>query len=175
MQEPCLLTPWGEPPPVECDWCVGGVRCGRPARVVNSLYINPDALEAKNLTIFGRYQEAALHETTWEEHGDDEPDILLCAYGITARVCETVVDWAREAGVKARLLRPVSLFPFPTAPLREWSERVKLILVAEMSMGQLIQDVRLAVEGRCPVELVSRTGGNFLTPEEVLAKVLALR
>ncbi len=174
MREPCTLTPWTDPTPMECDWCVGGVRRDRPARVVNSLYIDPDDLEAKNLQIFERYREAAEHETLWEEYGADEPDLLLVAYGISARVCETAVDWAREAGVKARLLRAISLFPFPTDPLREWSERVRLMLVAEMSMGQFVQDVRLAVEGRCPVELVGRTGGNFLTPEEVLAKVRAL-
>jgi len=174
MQEPCTRAPWGDPPPIEADWCVGGVRGDRPRNIINSLYTVPDEMEAKNLTIFERYREAAERETVWEEYGHDEPDILLCAYGISARVCETAADWAGEAGLKARLLRPVSLCPFPTAPVRAWSERVKMILVAEMSMGQFIQDVQLAVAGRCPVELVSRTGGNFLTPEEVLAKIQAL-
>ncbi|MBU0611347.1 MAG: 3-methyl-2-oxobutanoate dehydrogenase subunit VorB [Armatimonadetes bacterium] len=173
MQEPCTLAPWGAPTPIETDWSVGGKRHGRPRHLINSLYTNPDDLEAINERIFARYREAAANETRWEEYGSDEPELLLCAYGISARVCETAVDWAREAGLQARLLRPISLFPFPTAPLRAWSERVRAVLVAELSMGQFIQDVRLAVEGRCPVELVYRTGGNFLTPEEVLARMQA--
>ncbi len=174
MQEPCELAPWEDKPMPECDWNVGGLRSGRPRRLINSLYVDLDELEAVNRRIFQRYAEAAAKEVVWREYGHEEPDILLCAYGISARVCETVVDWASEAGCKARLFRPISLVPFPEAPLRQWAERVKKILVAEMSMGQFVQDVRLAVEGRCPVELVSRTGGKFLTPEEVLEKLFAL-
>jgi len=174
MQEPCALGPWETPTPVETDWAVGGPRHGRPGRIINSLYTDPNDLEERNEVIFARYAEAAANETAWAEYGDDDPDILLCAYGISARVCETAVDWAAEAGLKARLLRPISLFPFPTAPIRAWAERVKVILVAELSMGQFVQDVRLAVEGRCPVELTYRVGGNFPSPEDVLARVQAL-
>lgn len=174
MQEPCNLAAWGEVPHTEFDWNVGGERHGRQRRIVNSLYIDLAELEAKNHTIFDRYAQAAINETVWEEYGNEEPDLLLCAYGISARVCETAADWAAEAGIKARLLRPVSLYPFPTAPIQQWAEKVKHILVAELSMGQFIQDVRLAVEGRCPVSLVNRVGGSFLTPEEVLAKMLEL-
>jgi 2-oxoglutarate ferredoxin oxidoreductase subunit alpha len=175
MQEPCELAPWDEPPPVVCDWCIGGVRGDRPRRLVNSLYIDLEELEAKNREIFAQYARAAAEEMHWTEYGDDEPDLLLCAYGISARVCETAVDWAREAGVKARLLRPVSLYPFPEAPIRQWSERVRRILVVELSMGQFVQDVRLAVEGRCPVELQTRPGGVLITPEDVLDRILSLR
>lgn len=174
MQEPCLLAPWGDVPETSFDWSVGGLRTGRERRVINSLYIDLAELEAKNHEIFARYAQAEKDETVWEEYGHEEPDLLLCAYGISARVCETAVDWAAEAGVKARLLRPVSLYPFPTAPLAQWAERVRHVLVAELSMGQLIQDVRLAVEGRCPVSLVNRVGGSFLTPEEVVEKVLEI-
>jgi 2-oxoglutarate ferredoxin oxidoreductase subunit alpha len=157
-----------------CDWCVGGIRRNRPQHVINSLYIGLEDLEAKNYEIFSRYAEAAKHETVWHEHGHEEPEILLCAYGISARVCETAVDWAMEAGVRARLLRPVSLFPFPAEPLAQWAEHVKVILVAELSMGQFVQDVRLAVEGRCPVELSCRPGGPLLTPEAVLERIKGL-
>jgi len=171
MLEPCELLPWTGPPVTEFDWTIGGVRHGRPRRIVNSLYVDLDELEAQNHKIFERYRQAEEQETTWQEYGHEEPDLLLCAYGICGRVCETVADWANERGLKVRLLRPISLFPFPTEPIRSWAERVKHILVCELSMGQLIQDVRLAVEGRCPVHLSSRTGGAFLTPEEVLERV----
>lgn len=174
MQEPCLLAPWTDVQRPEYDWILGGPRHGRPRRIINSLYTDLQELEDKNKQIFARYEEAAEKEIVWHEYGHEEPDLLLCAYGISARVCETAADWAQEAGLKVRLLRPVSLFPFPTAPIRTWAERVQKILVAELSMGQFIQDVRLAVEGRCPVELVNRVGGMFLTPEEVLEKIVAL-
>lgn len=174
MQEPCLLAPWEERPPASCDWCVGGSRQGRARRLVNSLYVDLDELERNNEEIFASYARAEQHEVAWAEYGHDEPDLLLCAYGISARACETAVDWAAEAGIKARLVRPISLFPFPVKPLREWAERVKLVLVAELSMGQLVQDVRLAVEGRCPVELTYRVGGNLLTPEELLETIKSL-
>lgn len=174
MQEPCLLAPWDEPPPIACDWCVGGVRQNRPRHLINSLYIDLNELEAINHEIFAEYDRAAQNEIVWDEYGHEEPDILLCAYGISARVCETALDWAKESGIKARLVRPISLFPFPAEPLRQWAERVKLILVAELSMGQFVQDVRLAVEGRCPVELTTRVGGNLITPEELLEKIKAL-
>jgi 2-oxoglutarate ferredoxin oxidoreductase subunit alpha len=174
MQEPCVPAPWDDRPEPECDWSVGGVRKDRPRHLVNSLYIDLEELEAKNYEIFGRYAEAAQHEVVWEEHGHEDPEILLCAYGISARVCETAVDWAQEAGIRARLLRPVSLFPFPSAPLVQWAGRVKAILVVELSMGQFVQDVRLAVEGRCPVELLCRPGGPLLTPEAVLETITRL-
>lgn len=180
MQEPCRLAPWDKSPnplgdPTErFDWAVGGAREGRERRIVNSLYINLDALEEHNHVIFDSYAEATRNEVVWHEYGHEEPDLLLCAYGISARVCETAIQWAAETGLKLRLLRPVSLYPFPTAPLREWADRVKRIVTVELSMGQLVQDVRLAVEGRCPVDLVSRVGGCFLTPEEVLEKVKEL-
>lgn len=174
MQEPCNLAAWGDVPPAEFDWNVGGPRGRRQRRIINSLYIDLAELEAKNHQIFDRYAQAAAAETVWEEYGCEEPEILLCAYGISARVCETAVDWAAEAGLKARLLRPISLYPFPIAPLQQYAEQVRHIVVAELSMGQMVQDVRLAVEGRCPVSLVNRVGGSFLSPEEVLQKLLAL-
>jgi 2-oxoglutarate/2-oxoacid ferredoxin oxidoreductase subunit alpha len=171
MAEPCRLQPWGEAPDQQFDWAIGGHRHGRERRVVNSLFVDPQGLDAHNQQIFARYQQAVAEVTSWQEYGHEEPDLLLCAYGICGRVAETVVDWAAAQGLKLRLLRPVSLLPFPSAPLRSWAERVRGIMVVELSMGQFVQDVRLAVEGRCPVHLQQRTGGVLLTPEDVLAEV----
>jgi 2-oxoglutarate ferredoxin oxidoreductase subunit alpha len=174
MAEPCRLAPWGDPPQPDFDWSIGGPRLGRERRVINSLYVDPEVLDAQNRLITARLEQAARDETEWQEYGHEAPDLLLCAYGICARVAETVVDWAAEQGLKVRLLRPVSLLPFPTEPIRAWAERVKRVLVVELSMGQFVQDVRLAVEGRCPVHLQARTGGVLLTPEDVLAEVASL-
>jgi len=128
-------------------------------------------MEAVNIRNEERYARAAAEITDWEEFGSDDPQVLLCAYGISARLCEGAVMRAEEAGVRLRLLRPKTVFPFPTAPIREWSERVDAMLVVELSMGQFVEDVRLAVEGRCPVDMLGRAGGNMPTVSEVLAKV----
>ncbi len=174
MAEPCRLGPWGEATRPDFGWNIGGPRHGRERRVINSLYVAPEDLDAQNRLITSRVEQAGREVTEWQEYGHEEPDLLLCAYGICARVAETVVDWAGEQGLKVRLLRPVSLLPFPTEAIRDWSERVRQVLVVELSMGQFVQDVRLAVEGRCPVHLQARTGGILLTPEDVLAEVSRL-
>lgn len=174
MAEPCVLGDWTDPEPQEFDWAIGGLRQGRPRRVVNSLYVDLEEMDAHNRVLFGRLQQAEREDCLWEEYGHEEPDLLVCAYGVCARVAETVVDWAGEQGLKLRLVRPISVLPFPTSVIRSWAERVKQCLVIELSMGQFIQDVRLAVEGRCPVHLLQRTGGSLVTPEMALAEVVRL-
>ncbi len=151
----------------QTDWGIGGERHGREKHVITSIYIQPPDLEELNHRLHARYAQAAREETRWAELGAEQPEILVCAYGIAARVCQTGMELAAAAGVKARLLRPISLFPFPTAPIRAWSEKVRKILVVELSMGQFVEDVRLSVEGRCPVEFSGHAGGVLHTPEEV--------
>lgn len=173
MLEPCRLRPVSETPSgYDFGWTVGSGLAGRERHIVNSLYTNLPEMEQVNLRIARRYEEAAACETRWEEYGAEEPDVLLCAYGISARICETAVDWAIERGVAARLLRPITLFPFPSAALAALAERVRHCMVVELSLGQFMEEVRLAVEGRCPVSLISRTGGMVFTPEEVLESML---
>lgn len=172
MMEPCRLRPVEDAPLCrQFDWSLGGGLQGRERHIINSLYSRIQDLEALNLRIAARYAEAHRRETRWEETGHEEPDILLCAYGISARVCETAVERGLHRGLKLRLLRPISLFPFPSAPIAALAERVKHCLVVELSLGQFVEDVRLAVEGRCPVSLLGRAGGVLITPEDVLARV----
>jgi len=172
MLEPCRVRPVGDVPLCrQFDWSMGGGLQGRERHVINSLYSRITDLEALNLRIAERYAEAHRNEIRWEETGCEDPDILLCAYGISARVCETVVERGLEQGLKLRLLRPISLFPFPSAAVAALAERVKHCLVVELSMGQFVEDIRLAVEGRCPVSLLGRAGGVLITPEDVLARV----
>ena len=174
MREPCRLHERREPPGQKPPWAVGRGRESRERNIVNSLYIAPPALAAVNQRIADRYAQAAREDTRWEEYGADEPEILVCAYGISARVCQTAVARATAAGAPARLIRPISLFPFPSQVIRAWAERVKKVLVVELSMGQFVEDVRLAVEGACPVELLGRAGGVLITPEEVTDLLVTL-
>ncbi|MFP4249039.1 MAG: 3-methyl-2-oxobutanoate dehydrogenase subunit VorB [Armatimonadota bacterium] len=172
MMEPCELIPRIEMPPPDRPWAVGPHdRSERERNIVNSLWIDSDVMEGVNLRIAERYARAAEEITDWDEFGSDDPQVLLCAYGISARICESVVIRAEEIGVRLRLLRPKTVFPFPTEPIRAWAERVDAALVVELSMGQFVEDVRLAVEGRCPVEMFGRSGGNMPTVSDVLAKV----
>ncbi len=174
MAEPVRLRERQEPPPRDQDWAIGGRRNGRPRRIVNSLWTDVPVMEALNIRIQERFEQAAENETRWEEYGNDDPTFVFAAYGISARICKTVIDRLAEEGIRARLIRPVSLFPFPHKPFAEWAQRVERIVCVELSMGQFVEDVRLAVAGECPVDLIWRTGGVVLTPEEVMARVKEL-
>ncbi len=174
MREPCALRDRLDPPEQKPSWAVGGDQKGRQRNIVNSLWTDPPVMEEVNLRIQQRYRDAAQNETRWTEHGADDPEILVCAYGISARICQTAIEHAAEAGIACRLIRPISLFPFPTEVIADWAQRVKKVLVVELSLGQFIEDVRLAVEGACPVERFGRTGGMLVTPEEVAERIIEI-
>jgi len=134
---------------------------------VNSLYIQAPDLEEVNLRLQRRYDAAAEKEVLFVEEHLAEADIALVAYGTAARVAVTAIEQARAEGLKVGLLRPISVYPFPTKRIESLSEQVKAILVVELSLGQFVEDVRLSVEGRCPVALLGRSGGVVMTPREV--------
>ena len=167
MMEPVLITreplPALEPQP----WGARGTRKGSRT-VINSLYIVPEDLEAVNLRLAEKYAQMCREDLRWEEEEFAEGmNAAFVAYGSAARVCRTAVKLLAEKGIHVGLFRPITLYPFPYRPLRALSERMKKLMVVEMSLGQLVEDVRLAVEGRCPVEFYGRTGGVVPTPEEV--------
>jgi len=141
---------------------------------VNSLYSAPDDLEEINHRQDARYEEAAKAVLRWEELSTEDADVLLVAFGTSARVCQTAVQRLRDDGVRAGLLRPVTVRPFPHARIRELADRMKLVLSVEMNLGQMVEDVRLAVEGRAPVHFEGRTGGNIPAVGDVVRRVHAL-
>ncbi len=110
----------------------------------------------------------ALHETRCEEFQTADAEYLIVAYGLAARIAQGAVEMARAQGIRAGLLRPVTLFPYPTDAIRALADRVRGVLVVEMNAGQMIEDVRLALEGRVPVRFYGRTGGIIPSPDEVL-------
>jgi len=174
MREPCALRKRLDPPEEKPSWAVGGDQKGRQRNIVNSLWTDPPVMEEVNLRVAQRYEEARENELRWTEHGADDPEILVCAYGISARICQTAIEHAAEADIACRLIRPISLFPFPTEVIADWAQRVKKVLVVELSLGQFIEDVRLAIEGACPVEFFGRTGGVLVTPEEVAERIVEI-
>jgi 2-oxoglutarate ferredoxin oxidoreductase subunit alpha len=154
-------------------WATGGAK-GRPRNIINSLYIKEPDLEEVNLRIQGRYDEAAASEVRYATEHLAGAKIALVGYGTAARISVAAVEQGRAAGLPVGLFRPISLFPFPSGQIADLAEEVEAILVVELSLGQLAEDVRLAVEGRCPVHLYGRTGGIVPTPAQVLAEIKRL-
>ncbi|MBM3497754.1 MAG: 3-methyl-2-oxobutanoate dehydrogenase subunit VorB [Armatimonadetes bacterium] len=171
MMEPVIVQPRGEPPRPELAWAIGGERHGRKRRVINSLYAQPPDLEAQNLELAELYQQVRREQTRWVEVGDEDPEVMIVAYGIPARCSETAMERAAEHGIRARLVRPVSLFPFPHEPIRRWSAIAPHTLVVEASIGQMVDDVRTAVGDQSEVSLLSVLGGLLTTPERIAAEI----
>lgn len=160
---------------VEKNWATSGHQEKRPPNIVNSLILNVNSLEQKIVDRFKKYEEIKLNEIMVEEYLIDDAEIVIIAYGSTARIAKTAVDSMRADGEKIGVLRPISLWPFPDNKIEEISKKVKNILVVEMSMGQMILDVKAVVQGRCPVDFCGRTGGNVPTPTEIIDKVSSIK
>ncbi|MCU0483911.1 MAG: 3-methyl-2-oxobutanoate dehydrogenase subunit VorB [Chloroflexi bacterium] len=158
------------PERLPAEWTLTGAD-GRPPRVVKSLHLKPEALEQHNLDLQAKYERIAAREVRWAGESLDDADLVIVAYGTSARVARTAVARARAAGLAAGLFRPISLWPFPSAALADLANRVRGFLVVELSAGQMIEDVRLAVGGRRPVAFCGRMGGMVPTPGEVVEAV----
>ena len=170
MMEPVTL-PETAPRTVEKPWAVTGTQGKREHNIINSLYLKPEILERTNLERYDRYRVIEEKEPLWEEYLTEDADICVVAFGIAARVSKNAVKAARAKGIKAGLIRPITLWPFPKAPLAKAADHVKAFLSVELSMGQMIEDIELAIRCRRPVTLCNRTGGMIPTPEEVLAAI----
>jgi 2-oxoglutarate ferredoxin oxidoreductase subunit alpha len=155
------------------DWALTGAD-GRAPRVVRSLHLLPEKLEEHNRALQAKFAEIAANEVRWAGEQLDDAELVIVAYGTAARVAHSAVALARSQGIRAALFRPISLWPYPEAALRELAGRVRGVLCVELSAGQMVEDVRLAVEGRCPVTFHGRTGGMVPTPDEVLGALRAL-
>ncbi|MDD2268721.1 MAG: 3-methyl-2-oxobutanoate dehydrogenase subunit VorB [Eubacteriales bacterium] len=157
------------------DWACNGHGHKRLRNIVNSLYIQPEELERLNIERFERYKKIEENEVKYEEYLTEDAEITLVAYGITARIARTAVKLARAEGIKAGLFRPITLYPFPKKQLFELADKTNRFLSVEMSMGQMVDDVKLAVEFKKPVTHYGRTGGVIPSPEEILDEIRRLR
>jgi 2-oxoglutarate/2-oxoacid ferredoxin oxidoreductase subunit alpha len=172
MMEPAEMPPM-RALPQESErpgWATRGA-ARRPKNVITSLFLDEDDLEALNRRLQDKLRSMEEAERRWEEVETADAEFLLAAYGTVGRTCRTVVREARSLGIKAGLFRPIALWPFPLPRLRELARRVRGILVVEMSAGQMLEDVRLAVQGQCPVEFYGRMGGVMPLPDEILEQL----
>ena len=169
MMEP-VAFPDPAPPPAPPPWAVTGTAATR-RNLVTSIYLEPDVLEEHVRKLEAKYRRAEREAVRVECRQTEDADIVLIGYGIVARVLKETVEAARAEGLRVGLLRPVSLYPFPTALIRRLAAHASAFAVVEMSNGQLLDDVQLAVEGRRPIEFYSRVGGNVPSTDAVLSFV----
>ncbi|MGA9120719.1 MAG: 3-methyl-2-oxobutanoate dehydrogenase subunit VorB [Bacteroidota bacterium] len=149
-------------------WATTGKTPDRERNIITSLHIEPEKMEQINLRLQKKYRQIAETETRWEEVETDDAEWLIVGYGLAARIGHRAVEIAREQGIKAGLLRPITLFPYPSRAIETLAGRVHGILTVEMNAGQMVEDVRLAVNGKVPVSFYGRMGGVIPSPDEVV-------
>ena len=174
MMEPVTFPPARETLPDKSDWAACGHGNKRPHHIINSLYLDAPLLEKNVKERFERYAIIEEHETDAELYQYDDAELVVTAYGASARVAKSAVMTARKQGLKVGLFRPKTLWPFPKKELNQAIAHASQLLCVEMSMGQMIDDVRLAINCSRPVAFFGRTGGVIPTPAEVLAEIKKL-
>lgn len=152
-------------------WAACGHGNKRQHNIINSLYLQATELEDKVRARFDRYEQVKAAETLAESYKCKDAEIVVCAYGSVARLAKSAVEAARKEGIKAGVFRPITLWPYPVKEINEACKNAKKVLVSEMSMGQMIDDVKLALNCSKPVEFFGRTGGVIPSPAEILGKI----
>ncbi|MEI6131799.1 MAG: 3-methyl-2-oxobutanoate dehydrogenase subunit VorB [Bacillota bacterium] len=156
---------------VEKPWATTGTLMEREHNVITSIYIKPEILEQHNLKLQAKYRMIEQDEVMVEEHNCSDADIILVAYGSVARIAKSVIKLAAEEGIKVGLIRPITLWPYPSKIFDKYVRNVKAFLTVELSAGQMVEDVRLAVNGRVPVHFYGRMGGMVPTNLEIINKI----
>jgi 2-oxoglutarate ferredoxin oxidoreductase subunit alpha len=170
MMEPVVLDkkPQRKLPPK--DWALTGAR-DRKQNIVRSLWLAEGALEKLNYKLQAKYKQVQQNEVLCEQYKLDDAQIVVVAYGIAARIVRSAVDRARAAGIKAGWIRPITLWPFPTEQISRAADRMRIFLVVELSCGQMVDDVKLAIAGKAPVVFYGRPGGGVPSVEEILERI----
>ena len=152
----------------ECPWATIGRTRDRQPNILTSLELKPEVMEVRNLHMQEKYRQIMANEVRYEAQQCEDADYIIVSFGSAARIGEKAVEIAREQGIKAGLFRPITLWPFPSKQLHEIAKGKKGILVSEINAGQMVEDVRLAINGELPVEHFGRLGGIVPEPEEIV-------
>ena len=155
------------------DWALTGAD-GRKQNIIRSLWLKEGALEELNYKLQAKYKEVEKNEVLCEEYQVDDADIIVVAYGVAARIVRSAVTKARQERIKVGWIRPITLWPFPTEQISKAAGEFRIFLTVEMSLGQMVEDVKLAVAGKAPVLFYGRPGGEIPTVEQVLEKIRQL-
>jgi len=173
MMEPIVLEKkQGRELPAK-DWALTGA-AGRKQNIVRSLWLPEGSLEELNNKLLDKYKQVEKNEVLCEQYETDDAEIVVVAYGVAARIVRGAVSRAREEGIKAGWIRPITLWPFPTGQISKAAEEFRIFLVVEMSNGQMVEDVRLAVTGKAPVLFYGRPGGGVPAVDEILDQIRQL-
>jgi 2-oxoglutarate ferredoxin oxidoreductase subunit alpha len=175
MMEPVVLPEPGQVKIADKPWAVTGHGGKRFHNIINSLYLEPDLLEKTVRERYERYAAVQRDEQRCEEFMVDDADIVLVAYGASSRICRSAVVSARAEGIKVGLIRPITVWPFPNDAIKKAAAHAKAFLSVEMSMGQMIDDIRLALNGSVPAYFYGRTGGMIPSPAEVLGEIKKIK
>ncbi len=170
MMEPVSLE-LGEVKEYDKPWATTGTQYHEGRNVVNSLSLSPAQLEEWNINRYARYKVIEENEVMYEEFMMDDAETCVVAFGIAARVCKNAIMDARKKGIKVGMIRPITLWPFPKDALKNAASKVKNFLSVELNMGQMVDDVKLAINCAKPVYFYGRTGGVIMTPDEVVNKL----
>lgn len=170
MLEPVVLPELPPPAIPPKPWALTGCK-GREPNVIRSLLLDENELEALNRRLFARYAEIERREVRYAEYEVEDAEVVLVAYGTSARICREAMRRAKGKGWKVGLVRPITLWPYPAQALQRAAEHCNFFVCVEMSYGQMVEDVRLSVEGRRPVLFTGRTGGNVPSSDEILATI----
>ena len=171
MMEPVSLD-FKKAEKVEKPWATTGTKMERKPNIINSLSLVPEELERFNFARYEKYKKIEETEAMYEEYLMDDAEICVVAFGIASRVSKNAVDKARSQGIKVGMIRPITLWPFPVAPFKKALKTAKQFISVELSMGQMIEDVRLATECKVPVTLCNRAGGMIPSPDQVLDAII---
>jgi 2-oxoglutarate/2-oxoacid ferredoxin oxidoreductase subunit alpha len=172
MMEPVEFGVQKEPELPEKDWATTGTQGDGPPKIITSLELNAESLEHRNHSLQKKFALIKEKEVRYETYKTDDADLIMVAYGTVARITMNALNKARKAGIKVGLIRPITLWPFPDKPFIETRDRVKGYISIEMSAGQMVEDVKLAVNGHAPVDFYGRTGGVVPTQEEIYEKII---
>ena len=173
MMEPAEMPPMREIATGRPDWALTGAE-GRDHRIITSLELGAERLEALNLRLQAKIARMAQNEVRYKEHRVDDAELLIVGFGTMGRIAQTAADMARERGIKAGVFRPISLYPFPSARLKALASQVRQMLVVEMNAGQMLEDVRLSVGKDYPISFYGRMGGIVPVPDDVLDEILRI-
>ena len=154
------------------SWAVTGTKCERKHNIINSLSLVSEELEKLNFARFEKYKAVEENEVMYEEYMMEDAEICVAAFGIAARVAKNAITMARQQGIKVGMIRPITLWPFPKKAFMATADKVNSFISVELSMGQMIEDVRAAIEYKKPVTLCNRAGGMIPSPEQVLEAIV---